>query len=59
MAAKLTRLTHKMAIQMHTGKELCHLQFSLQAAGPETFGYNLVYFIECYKDALNFLPYVK
>jgi hypothetical protein len=35
MAAKLTRLTHKIAIQLH------HLQFSQQAASPETFGYNL------------------
>jgi len=33
MAAKLTRLTHR---------ELYHLQFSLQAASPETFGYTLV-----------------
>jgi hypothetical protein len=24
------------------GRELCHLQFSLQAANPETFGYTLV-----------------
>jgi hypothetical protein len=35
MAAKLTRLTHKIAIQLY------HLQFSLQAASPETFGYML------------------
>jgi hypothetical protein len=34
MAAKLRRLTHKM---------LYHLQFSLQATSPETFGYTLVY----------------
>jgi hypothetical protein len=25
------------------GRELHHLQFSLQGANPETFGYNLVY----------------
>jgi hypothetical protein len=36
MAAKLTRLTHKTAIQLHL------LQFSLQAASPETSGYTLV-----------------
>jgi len=27
----------------HSGRELYHLQFSLQAASPETFGYTLVY----------------
>jgi len=42
MAAKLTRLTHKITIQLHSGRELYHLQFSLQAASPETFGYTLV-----------------
>jgi hypothetical protein len=26
-----------------SGRQLYHLQFSLQAAGPETFGYTLVY----------------
>jgi hypothetical protein len=26
-----------------SGRELYHLQFSLQAASPETFGYTLVY----------------
>jgi hypothetical protein len=26
----------------HSGRELYHLQFSLRAAGPETFGYTLV-----------------
>jgi hypothetical protein len=26
----------------HSGRELYHLQFSLQAASPGTFGYNLV-----------------
>jgi len=36
MAEKLTRLTHKIAIR---GRELYHLQFSLQVASPETFGY--------------------
>jgi hypothetical protein len=35
-----------------SGKELYHLQFSLQAASPETFGYNFVqtfhlYFSKC------------
>jgi len=43
MEAKLTRLTHKIAIQLaHNGRELYHLQFSLQAASPETFGYTIV-----------------
>jgi hypothetical protein len=39
MAVKLTRLTHKIAIQLHLVAEIYHLQFSLQAASPETFGY--------------------
>jgi hypothetical protein len=42
MAAKLTRLTHKIAMQLHIVAELYHLQFWLQAARPETFGYILV-----------------
>jgi hypothetical protein len=42
MAAKLTRLTHKIAIQLHLVAELYHLQFPLQATSPETFGYVLV-----------------
>jgi len=42
MAAKLTRLTHKTAITQ-SGRELYHLQFSLQAASPETSVYILLY----------------
>jgi len=43
MVAKLTILTHKIAIQLQLVVEsLTHLQFSLQAASPETFGYTLV-----------------
>jgi hypothetical protein len=43
MAAKLTRLTHKVAITTAPSeRELYHLQFSLQAASPETFDYTLV-----------------
>jgi len=43
MAAKLTRLTHKNSdTTVPSGRELYHLQFSLQAASPETFGYILV-----------------
>jgi hypothetical protein len=43
MATKLTRLTHKIAIQLHLVAESCyHLKFSLQAASPETFGYTPV-----------------
>jgi len=45
MAAKLTRLTHKIAIQLHLVAESCHhLYFSLQAASPGTFRYILVCF---------------
>jgi hypothetical protein len=41
MAAKLTRLTHKIAMQLApSGRELYHLQFSLQSASPETSGYS-------------------
>jgi hypothetical protein len=42
MVAKLTRLTHKIAIQLHLVAELYHLQFSFQVASLETFGYTLV-----------------
>jgi succinate dehydrogenase hydrophobic anchor subunit len=42
MAAKLTRLTHKIAIQLLLVTELYHLQFSLQAVSQETFGYTVV-----------------
>jgi hypothetical protein len=42
MVAKLTRLTHKIAIQLSSGRELYHLEFSLQASSPETFGYTFV-----------------
>jgi hypothetical protein len=45
MAAKLTRLTHKIEIQLRLVAQsfkLYHLQFSLQAASPEIFGYTLV-----------------
>jgi hypothetical protein len=43
MAAKLTRLTHKIAIQLHLVAELYHLEFLFQAASLDTFGYTLVY----------------
>jgi hypothetical protein len=44
MAAKLTRLTwqNSETSAPSGGRELYHLQFSLQAASPETFGYTLV-----------------
>jgi hypothetical protein len=42
MAARLTRLTHKIAIQLHLVAESCTILFSLQAACPETFGYTLL-----------------
>jgi hypothetical protein len=41
MAAKLTRVTHKVAIKLYLVAE--SLQLSLQAASPETFGYTLIY----------------
>jgi hypothetical protein len=41
MATKLTRLT-KYRTTAPSDRELYYLQFSLQAASPETFGYSLV-----------------
>jgi hypothetical protein len=38
MAAKLTRLTHNSYTTAPSGRQLYHLQFSLQAASLETFG---------------------
>jgi hypothetical protein len=43
MAAKLTRLTHKIDTTVPSGRDLYLLQFSFQAVGPETFGYSLIY----------------
>jgi hypothetical protein len=43
MAAKLTKLTQYGDTTAPSGRELYHLQFSLEAASPETFGYTLVY----------------
>jgi hypothetical protein len=51
MAATLTTLTHKIAIQLHLVAELCQMQFSLQAASPETFGYTLVRFSREWRSA--------
>jgi len=49
MAAKFTRMTHKIAIQPHLVAEICticsSLSIMLQEAIPETFGSTLVY--EC------------
>jgi hypothetical protein len=43
MAAKLTRLIHKNNdTTAPSDRELYHLQFSLQAASPETFAYTLI-----------------
>jgi hypothetical protein len=43
MEAKFTRLTQQNSdTTVPSGRELYHLQFSLQAASPETFGYTLV-----------------
>jgi len=44
MIAKITRLTHKIAIQLQLVRELYQLHFSLQAASPETFEYTVVFF---------------
>jgi hypothetical protein len=43
MAAKRTRLTDSQNSDTTapSGRELYHLQFSLQEASPETFGYTL------------------
>jgi hypothetical protein len=38
MAAKLTRVIHKVVIQLHLVAESL-----LQAASPETFGYTLIH----------------
>jgi len=40
MAAKFTRLTQNSDTIAPSGRELYHLQFSLCAASPETYGYN-------------------
>jgi hypothetical protein len=42
MATKLTRLTQKSDTAAPSGRELYHLQLSLMAASPETFGYTFV-----------------
>jgi hypothetical protein len=45
MAAKLIRMTHKIATATaSSGRELYHLQFSLQEISPETFGYTVVFY---------------
>jgi hypothetical protein len=43
MAAKLTRQTHKLAMQLHLVAEIYHFQFSLQAASPDAFGYIFIH----------------
>jgi hypothetical protein len=44
MAAKLTGLTQQNSdTTAPSGRELYNLQFSFQAASPETFGYTLVH----------------
>jgi hypothetical protein len=43
MAAKFTRLTHKIAIQLQLMAETCTIRSSRpQVASPETFRYTLV-----------------
>jgi len=56
VATKLTRLTHKIAIiTAPSGRELYHLQFSLQTASPETFRYTL----ECHHRLQHEEPNVE
>jgi len=43
MTAKLTRLTHKSNTTAPSDRELYHLQFLLQVASPESFGYTLIW----------------
>jgi hypothetical protein len=47
MAAKLARLTENSNTAAPSGRELYHLQFSSQAASPETFGYTLLCLYAC------------
>jgi hypothetical protein len=50
MAAKLTTLTQKNNdTTTPSGRELYHLQFSLRAASPETFGYTLVHPVDSFE----------
>jgi len=52
MAAKLTRLTHKIVTQLHIVAESCTICSSRsRAAGSETFGYTLVFW--CVNMASN------
>jgi hypothetical protein len=63
MVAKLITLTQNSDITAPSGRELYHLQFSLQAASPETFGYTLVSFsVEFVPSCLHFVfspPYYR
>jgi hypothetical protein len=43
MAAKLSRLTQNSDTTASRGRERYHLQFLLQVASPETFGYTIVF----------------
>jgi hypothetical protein len=55
MTAKRTRLTHKIAIiNAPSGREQYHLQFSLQAVSPETFGYTFVDLVFSIQIVTNF-----
>jgi hypothetical protein len=42
MAAELTSQMQNSDTTAPSGEELYHLQFPLQAASPETFGYTLI-----------------
>jgi hypothetical protein len=45
IAAKLPRLTHKMALQLHLVSESCNICSSRSRRRPESFGYILVFVI--------------
>jgi hypothetical protein len=66
MAAKLTRFTQNSDTTAPSGRELYHLQFLLQAASPETFGYTLLYrekpltaLTDSANDKFHWLIYIK
>jgi len=52
MAAKITRLTHKIAIQLHLVERAVPF-----AASPETFGYTRVYAV--YPRIIKYLTLIK
>jgi hypothetical protein len=53
MAAKLIRLTHKIALKLYLVAESCTMCGSVQTASPETFGYT---FLHAYLTTCPFVP---